>query len=87
MAIYWHLFLMASIWLMAFLRFPLWLWSAVIVAAVSLPTALGFYSDGLLLLHWALIVLILLPLNIPALRRVLISNKLLPVLRKALTAR
>lgn len=84
MAIYWHLFLIASIWLMAFLRFPLWLWSSVLVAAVALPSALGFYSDGLLVLHWGLIILILLPLNIPALRRALLSNKLLPVMRKAL---
>ncbi len=84
MAIYWHLFLIAAIWLMAYLRFPLWQWSAVMVVAVAVPTALGFYSAGLLVLHWLIIAIVLLPLNIPALRRSLFSNRILPLLRTAL---
>lgn len=84
MAIYWHLFIVAAIWVMAYLRFSLWQWSAVVVAAVAVPTALSFYSTGLLIFHWGMLAAILLPLNIPSLRRSLVSNRILPLLRTAL---
>jgi len=74
----------AAIWFMAYNRFVLWQWSAVLVGLMLAATLLGVYSTLALTLHWLVLLVVIVPLNIPALRRGLISDRLLPLLRKAL---
>ncbi|HHJ81263.1 MAG TPA: acyl-CoA dehydrogenase, partial [Candidatus Tenderia electrophaga] len=47
-------------------------------------TLLGVYSSLALTLHWLVLLIVIVPLNIPALRRGLISDRVLPLLRQAL---
>jgi acyl-CoA dehydrogenase len=84
MAMFWWLLMVAALWCMAYLRFALWQWSAVLVGLMLLVTLLGGYSTPVLVLHWLVVLVIVVPLNITLLRRMLISNRILPLLRKAL---
>ena len=84
MAILWCVVMVAAVWFMAYNRFALWQWSAVLTGLLLVVSLLGIYSAPLLTLHWLVLLGVLLPLNIPALRRFLVSDRALPLLRKAL---
>ena len=84
MAIVFCLVMVAAIWFMAYNRFALWQWSAVLVGLMLVATLLGVYSSLALTLHWLVLLIVIVPLNIPALRRGLISDRVLPLLRQAL---
>ncbi|MFQ5994623.1 MAG: acyl-CoA dehydrogenase [Acidiferrobacterales bacterium] len=71
----------AGAWALAYLKAPLWLWSAALIAVSAL---LGLVFDApreVLVGAGAALVLILAPLNIRLLRRALISNRLLAIFR------
>ncbi len=80
----WWLFLGALIWGMAYRRMPLWAVSVVVVADLALTTYLQIFSPISLISLWVIALLILVPLNIPPLRRLLISNKAMQLMRRAL---
>jgi acyl-CoA dehydrogenase len=84
MAMVWCLVVAAAIWFMAYMRFALWQWSVVLVGLLLAATMLGVYSTPVLVAHWVVLALVVVPLNIPPLRRFLISNRVLPLLRDAL---
>lgn len=84
MAMLFCLVMVAAIWFMAYNRFALWQWSAVLIGLMLVATLLGVYSTLALTLHWLVLMIVVVPLNIPALRRGLISDRVLPLLRKAL---
>ncbi len=84
MAILFCLIMVAAIWFMAYNRFALWQWSAVLAGLMLVATLLGVYSSLALTLHWLVLLIVIVPLNILALRRSLISDRVLPLLRKAL---
>ncbi len=84
MAALFCLVMVAAIWFMAYNRFSLWQWSAVLVGLMLVATMLGVYSSLALTLHWLVLLIVIVPLNISALRRGLISDRVLPLLRKAL---
>ena len=84
MAMLWCLGIVAVIWCMAYLRFALWQWSVVLLGLMLVVTLLGFYSTPVLVLHWVVLLVVTVPLNIPPLRRALFTNRILPLLRSAL---
>ncbi len=84
MEVFWCVLMVAAIWFMAYNRFVLWQWSAVLVGLMLVASLLEIYSPLALTLHWAVLLLVVVTFNIPAMRRALISNRILPVLRKAL---
>jgi acyl-CoA dehydrogenase len=84
MAIVWCLVVIAALWFMAYMRFTLWQWSTVLAGLLLVATLLGIYSVPVLTAHWVVLAIILVPLNVPPLRRALISNRVLPLLREAL---
>lgn len=80
----WWLLLGALVWAMAYRRFPLWGVSLVVVANLGLTTYFGIFSSVGIISLWGLAALILVPLNIMPLRRLLISNKAMQLMRRAL---
>ena len=84
MAMLFCLVMVAAIWFMAYNRFALWQWSAVLVGLMLVATMLGVYSSLALTLHWLVLLIVVVSLNITALRRSLVSDRVLPLLRKAL---
>lgn len=84
MTMVWCLVMVAAIWFMAYMRVALWQWSAVLVGLMSLATVFDIYSTPVLVVHWLLLALVLVPLNIVPLRRFLVSDRVLPLLRDAL---
>lgn len=84
MVMVWCLILVAVIWFMAYMRFALWQWSAVLAGLLLAATLLEMFSLPVMVAQWLVLALLLVPLNIPALRRALISNRVLPLLRDAL---
>lgn len=84
MDVFWCGLTAAAIWFMAYNRFALWQWSAVLVGLLLVATLLKLFSPLALTIHWIVLLLVIVPLNIAPLRRALISNRILPVLRKAL---
>ncbi len=84
MAMLWCLGIVAVIWFMAYMHFALWQWSTVLVGLMAALTMLDVYSPFALMLHWIVLLAVIVPLNLPILRRALISNRILPLLRRAL---
>ena len=74
----------AAAWIFAYWRTPLWIWSLVVVVVLVVGTLLAQSVTGALWVGWILAVVILVPLNIRPLRRLLVSNRLLPLFRSAL---
>ncbi|MFQ5468853.1 MAG: acyl-CoA dehydrogenase [Gammaproteobacteria bacterium] len=84
--IFWLITLLAVIGTMAYLGVRIAVWS---VAVTTWLLALSLFSDGsiiLLSLLWVLLAMIVVPLNIPSLRRQLISDRVFTVFKKALPA-
>jgi len=84
MAVLFCLVMVAAIWFMAYNRFAVWQWSAALIGLMLVVSLLGVHSTPLLTVQWLVLLAVIVPLNIPALRRSLISDRVLPLLRKAL---
>jgi acyl-CoA dehydrogenase len=69
-------------WTLAYVHAPLRLWTAVIGAALALLSYAGDARPATLTLLWIAFVLVAVPLNLPPLRRALISDRLLRVFRR-----
>ncbi|MDH5649309.1 MAG: acyl-CoA dehydrogenase [Gammaproteobacteria bacterium] len=78
----WVLLLLAGLWVVAYLRTPLWFATLVMAAIVSAYTLFGKAAIPFQLLLWLLFLLVAIPLNIPFLRRSLISDRLLVIFKK-----
>ena len=74
---------LAIIWIVAYLRVPLWITSLVVAVALGALTYSSYpvASSGSIAL-WAAFVLIAAPVNFGPLRRVLISNAVFKAFRK-----
>lgn len=76
--------ILVGAWTLAYFRAPLWAWT---LAAALVPVSWSFNIDErpvAVILVWLLFAAIALPLNVPALRRRLITRHLLPVFKRAL---
>ncbi len=84
MCIVWSSLFIAVLWAVFYLRLPLIAGTAV-VAAVLLATSTWSEASGLVqTLYWAVFLLIAVPLNLPVLRRPLISDRVLIMFRKVM---
>lgn len=72
-------------WLLAYFGTPLIIWTNVVAALLAIHT-IATSSVSITVIAWTLFVIIAIPLNIPALRRNLISKRILPVMKKAVPA-
>lgn len=80
---FWFIACVIVLWILAYARLALWLATLIIVGGLSLYTA----QYGLTLLNgvvWGFVLLLLIPANLPPLRRQLISRLVLRFLRSAL---
>ncbi len=80
----WWILLIAGLWLMAYHRLRLWQWSAVLGGYLVCTSVFNWVGLAGQIAIWILFVAVVVPLNIPALRRVLISDRILPIMRDAL---
>lgn len=84
MAWIWAFALLGAVWALAYHRAPLWLWTAATAAVLALVLRdLGATAQ---LTIAAVFALLALPLNIPALRRLVLTRTLFGVFRRALPA-
>ncbi|MCF6257147.1 MAG: acyl-CoA dehydrogenase [Gammaproteobacteria bacterium] len=84
MCIVWSSLFIAVLWAVFYLRLPLIAGTAVI-AAVLLATSTWSGASGLVqTLYWAVFLLVAVPLNLPVLRRTLISDRVLVMFRKVM---
>ncbi len=84
MTIVWLLIAVAVVWSLAIARVALWKWSATLVVMVLLASLFRLVDVVLLMLVWIVVLAVVIPLNVNSLRRSLISDRILPQLRKAL---
>ncbi len=84
MTIIWLLIAVGVMWSLAMARVALWKWSAVLVVMVLLATLFRLVDVVVLMLAWVVTLAVVIPLNVNSLRRSLISDRILPELRKAL---
>lgn len=82
----WILFAIAGAWALAYLRAPLWVWTAGAFGMAALYGTVAGASLTLIGATSALLFLMLVPLNIPILRRKLISDRLLAAFRSLMPA-
>ncbi|MDH5631470.1 MAG: acyl-CoA dehydrogenase [Gammaproteobacteria bacterium] len=80
----WIVAIMAGLWVLAYLRLPLLVSSAVLAAGLAGITLLIPVSPVMLYGAWTIFIVIVIPLNIPFLRRWLISDKVFALFRKIL---
>jgi len=84
MCIVWSSLFIAVLWVVFYLRLPL-IAGTVVVAAVLLAASTWSAASGLVqTLYWAVFLLVAVPLNLPALRRSLISDRVLIMFRKVM---
>jgi acyl-CoA dehydrogenase len=81
-SIIWFSVAVVAVWLFAYMRASLWVWSAAIALGLVAFTVLGEPSQLALIVTWALYLFVAAPLNFIPLRRALIGNHLLAVFRK-----
>lgn len=79
---FWILVVLAAVWFLAYHRVSLWLWTAATAAVFAGITVLGKPSWWLLVSGWALFIVTAALLNLPPLRRSVISNHILAIFRK-----
>ena len=84
MTILWVLATVGVIWALAMARAVMWKWSAALAAMVLLASIFRLADVVVLMLAWIVVVAVVVPLNIAAVRRALISDRILPLLRKSL---
>ncbi|NOX42770.1 MAG: acyl-CoA dehydrogenase [Gammaproteobacteria bacterium] len=70
-------------WILAYFRVSLLVWTNVFAVLLAVHT---FASTSVILsvIAWALFILIVVPISIPAIRRRIISDKVLPIMKKAI---
>ncbi len=73
--------IVAVAWTLAYFRLPLWLWTLAIAGALGLCTA-HCGSTVFIIAAWVIFAVIALTLNLPPLRRMLVSNRLFSVFRR-----
>jgi len=78
------LLLLAVFMALAFIRASLPVWTGAIALILVAVTALNILPTAFLVLTWLILTLIFVPLNVPPLRRNLISKHLLPLLKEAM---
>ncbi len=84
MCIIWSSLFVAVVWAVFYLRLPLIIGTAT-VAAGLLAVSMWSEASGLVqTLYWAVFLLIAVPLNLPVLRRALISDRVLLMFRKVM---
>ena len=80
----WIVAVIAVLWALAYLRLPLLISTLATTATLALVTLLVPINTVLLYTIWTVFLVAAIPLNIPPLRRLLISNAVLAVFRKIL---
>ncbi len=84
MCIVWSSIFIAVLWAVFYLRLPL-IAGTVAVAAVLLAASTWSEANGLVqTLYWAVFLLVAVPLNLPVLRRALVSDRVLIMFRKVM---
>ncbi len=78
------LLLLIAFMVLAFIRASLPVWTGATALILVTVTALNALPTVFLVLTWLIIALIFVPLNVPPLRRSLISKHLLPLLKEAM---
>jgi acyl-CoA dehydrogenase len=86
MCILWIGLFIAVLWALLYLRVPLLLVTILLAAVILLADVMVKVTALGQTLHWLLFLLLALPLNVPTLRRVLISNRIFPLFRKVMPA-
>lgn len=76
----------AAAWVLAYLRAPLWIWTALALIALASWTIFGKSALPALSIAWGVFVLLAVPLNLAPLRRRLISDHLLRLFRAIMPA-
>ena len=71
-------------WIIAYLRLPAWSFFGGVTLILALWTYLAKPSMGVAITFWVLLALFVLLLCVPPIRRLVISNPILPLMRKAL---
>ncbi len=74
----------AAVWTLAYFRMPLWLWTVAAVLPIILVTTFGQAGPFATVTLWLVFAAIFLPLNVPVLRRTLLSSRILPWFRSVL---
>jgi acyl-CoA dehydrogenase len=84
MCLVWTSLFVAALWVVFYLRLPLIAGTAVMAAVLFASGLWSGASGWLQTLHWTLFLLIAVPLNLPMLRRMLISDRVLTMFRKVM---
>lgn len=82
MCIVWISLFIAVLWAVFYLRLSLIVGSAVMAAVLFASGLWGGVSGWLQTLHWSIFLLIAVPLNVPMLRRMLVTDRVLTIFRK-----
>jgi acyl-CoA dehydrogenase len=86
LSLLWLVAIVAGFFALAYVEAAGWLWSAAIAAALAIAFAAHLAPVGLLVLIALTFVVLAIPLNVPWLRRQLVSDGVLAVLRRVLPA-
>lgn len=84
MCIVWTALFLAVLWAVFYLRLPLLGGTAVIAAVLFAASAWGEQGGLISTLHWVIFLAIAVPLNVPMLRRTLVSDRALALFRKVM---
>ncbi len=79
--IFWLILLLALVWGVAYLRWPIMIWTIAIAVYLEAWTYLYQPSTISLVLVWLLFAALVIPLNIPPLRRRLVNDRILTLFR------
>lgn len=71
-------------WTLAYFRQPLWVWTVVTSIPLLYFSVYGGHGPAWMAVYWLLFGIVFIPLNIAPLRRLLITNRILPLFRRAL---
>ena len=82
--LFWIVAVMAVLWVLAYLRLPLLVSTLALAAMLALVALFVPINSVLLYTIWTGFLVVAVPLNIPPLRRLLVSNWVLAVFRKIL---
>ena len=80
------LLMLAAMLALAWFRAALWQWTLVIAGMLLVVSLRPLLPAGFLAPAWMLAALLLVPLNVPAWRRALVSRRVLPLLRQTMPA-
>ncbi len=74
----------AVAWTLAYFRQPLWVWTVITSIPLLFETVYGGHGPAWIVLWWLAFGAVFIPLNVPLLRRLLITDRILPLFRRAL---